>query len=185
MQKITLYIADCRGNAKNASYPQKVEITCADDLAKAVRYDHVCATYADAKELKYGIERLVRCRRGNDTFIKADCLPMDLDNDHSEKPEEWKTLDDVKAAFPGVMFYAVTSRNHMKPKTKRGKVLAPRPKYHLYFPIDEETNFMRYADMKTEMHRRFPAFDDNALDAGRFLFGVDGAEIIAVDGDSA
>ena len=110
---------------------------------------------------------------------------MDLDNDHSDNPQDWKTPDDVKAAFPGVMFYAVTSRNHMKPKTKGGKVLAPRPKYHLYFPIDEETDFMKYAAIKTEMHRRFPAFDDNALDAGRFLFGADSAEVITVDGDNA
>lgn len=184
MQNMTIYTADCRGNPKNTSYPFKTEITCAADLERAVKYDHVCATYGDAHELKNGAEWLIRCKRGNDTFIKANCLPMDLDNDHSENPNEWKTLEDVKATFPGVMLYAVTSRNHMKVKQVKGKLLPARPKYHLYFPIDEITDMMQYTAMKQDIQQRFPWFDDNAMDAGRFLFGVDGATVTAVDGDN-
>lgn len=185
MQTITIYTADCRGNARNKSYPHRMEIHSAADLAHAVQFDHVCATYGDAKELNRGNEYTIRNKRSVETFIKADCLPMDLDNDHSENPDEWKTLDDVKAAFPGVMFYAVTSRHHMKAKEKSDGIHAPRQKYHLYFPIDEETDPVKYAAMKAEMFRRFPAFDDKALDAARFLFGVDGATVITVDGDNA
>ena len=43
---MTIYTADCRENAMNTLYPHKVTITCADDLAKAAAYDHVCAEYA-------------------------------------------------------------------------------------------------------------------------------------------
>lgn len=122
-QQITLFVSSSRGNEKNAVYPQKFPIASVEDMASAAAYDHVCAEYKNS-------------RRANDNFVCADCLPFDLDNTHSDNPVEWQTLDAVKAAFPGVAFYAVESRNHMK--EKNGK--AARPKYHLYFPIHEMTD---------------------------------------------
>ena len=164
---MTIYTADCRENAMNTLYPHKVTITCADDMAKAAAYDHVCAEYAGN-------------RRRNSAFRCADCLPLDLDNSHSENPADWKTLDDVNATFPGVGYYAVPSRNHMK--EKNGK--AARPRYHLYFPIDPVTDAAVYRRMKEYMLAMFPYFDDNAKDAARFLFGVKGAKAEFMGGDA-
>jgi putative DNA primase/helicase len=186
MQKMTIYTADCRGNPRNNSYPNRQEIHNADDLIRAVAFDHVCAQYGDSVDIRKGNPVTIRSKRSVETFIKADCLPMDLDNDHSDNPDEWKTLEDVKAAFPDVMFYAVPSRNHMKPKQdSKGKIRPARPKYHVYFPIDETDNVIAYTEMKEYMVRRFPWFDDNAKDAARFLFGVSDAQAITVDGESA
>ena len=168
IQAMTVYTARCRGNAGNTHYPDRQAITCADDLKRAAAFDHVCAEY------KNGL-------RSVETFVKADCLPFDLDNDHSDNPDEWKTLEDIQATFPGVPFYAIPSRHHLKPKD--GK--AARPKWHVYFPIDTVTNAEEYRAMKEEVLELFPWFDARAKDAARFLFGVDGAEVITMGGDGA
>jgi len=173
---MTVYTADCRGSVANTSYKKKVEITCAADLQRAAAFDHVCAAYADGTD-KQG--NLIKARRSVSTFIHADCLPADMDNGHSDDPADWKTLDHIKAAFPSVEFYAVPSRNHFK--EKNGK--AARPKYHIYFPIDLVTDAGAYRQMKEHLLSIFPYFDENAKDAARFFFGVDGAQVEFMGGD--
>lgn len=85
-------------------------------------------------------------------------------------PEEWKHPADVQKEFAGVAFYVVPSRNHMKPK----KGLSPRPKWHYYFPPKNKiSDYKAYATLKNTVQEYFRAFDDNALDAGRFIFGVE------------
>jgi hypothetical protein len=120
-----------------------------------MQYDHVCAEYQSNKRLEKN-------------FITADCLPLDLDNDFSENPDDWKTPADVRAAFPEVVFYTVESRSHMK--VKDGKTA--RPKYHYYFPIDSVSDVAEYKAMKKSVWRLFPAFDGKALDGARFFYGV-------------
>lgn len=168
IQTMTVYTARCRGNAENTYYPDRRVITCADDLKQAAAYDHVCAEYTGG-------------RRSRETFVKADCLPFDLDNDHSDNPDEWKTLEDIQATFPGVPFYAIPSRHHMKPKD--GKTA--RPKWHVYFPIDTVTDATAYRAMKERVLELFPWFDPKAKDAARFLFGVAGAQVVTMEDDGA
>ena len=43
--KLTIYTADCTGDAANCLYPHKMEPTNAAELAKAVSRDHVAALY--------------------------------------------------------------------------------------------------------------------------------------------
>lgn len=179
---MTIYTAKCRGNVANTSYPHKVEITCEADLQKAAAFDHVCAAYADGRDSK---DRLITAYRSIDTFLQSDCLPVDLDNDHSDDPADWKTLEHIQATFPGVAFYAVPSRNHMKPKESKGVIRTARPKYHIYFPIDTVTDAEEYRQMKERLLVIFPYFDEGAKDAARFLFGVDGAQVVFVGGDHA
>ncbi len=155
MTSFTIYTNNCTGNKNNTCYPRLTLITTADELAQAVRYDHVCAKYKDD-------------RRGNMNFLFSDCIPMDCDNDHSDDPADWKTPEDVQTSFPGVMFAVSFSRNHMR--EKNGK--AARPKFHCYFPINRISNAERYTAMKRQLQKLFPEFDSNALDAGRFYFGV-------------
>ena len=163
---MNIYRSDIVGNATNCSYPHKYNIDNEETLKEAVSKDYVCACYRN----NY---------RSNANFICANCLPVDCDNDHTENPEEWMTVDDVKKAFPGVWFAVQYSRNHMK--EKRGK--APRPKFHILFAIDEISNKDEYAELKKKVRSIFPYFDSNALDAARFFYGTEDARVEIVNGN--
>ena len=161
MHTFTLYKCAYRVNEHNAYYPQKVKISGAEDLRGVVMYDHVAATYRNN-------------HRYNDDFIQSDCIMLDLDNTHSDDPADWKTPDDVAAAFPGVEFYAVESRSHMK--IKDGK--AARPKHHYYFPINTVTNAEKYKQYKEWIISLFrfnndDIFDRKAKDSARMFYGVE------------
>lgn len=156
MTEFTLYLSDQRGNSHVAVYPYRFSVKSVEDMGQAVAYDHVCAEYRNN-------------HRRIKNFISSDCLPVDLDNSHSDDPAEWKSLEDVQAAFPGVEFWAVESRNHMKPKD--GK--APRPKYHIYFPIHPVDDAAAYANLKKRVIACFPRFDTMAADPARLFYGVE------------
>ena len=79
---ITLYISNFRQNEKNTIYGRKVEICSVNDLKSAVSNDYVCAKYKNNK-------------RENDNFIASDCLPFDIDNDHTEDEKKWIKPSDV------------------------------------------------------------------------------------------
>ena len=163
--KLTLFTAKCIGNRANCSYPNKVKISSPEELQTAVRTDHVCAAYKD----NY---------RSIDNFLSSDCLVMDIDNDHSERPENWLTAETIADIFEDVDFVLATSRHHMI--SKEGKMA--RPKYHIYFPIAECSNAEMYGAMKTALQKKYSFFDDNALDAARFLFGAESTEVVWHEG---
>lgn len=99
----SLYTAACTGNYANCVYPHRTPITSTAVLNKAVMRDYVCAEYKDS-------------RRGSANFIVSDCIPMDLDNDHSDDPAEWITPEAVLKQFPDVTIAIHYSRNHLKDK---------------------------------------------------------------------
>lgn len=66
----------------------------------------------------------------------------------------------------------------MKPKGDK----APRPKFHVIFPVDEYTDATDYAAMKHQVWKHFTCFDNNALDAARFFFGTETPEVEYHDG---
>lgn len=162
----TLYSADYIGAPSNCSYPHKFEVTDAATLTDAVKKDYVCAEY-------------LNCYRNGDNFIGSDCLPVDCDNDHSENPADWVTVEDVKKAFPGITFAVHYSRSHMR--EKNGK--AARPKFHVLFPIDGMTDSSSYSEIKKLVNTIFPYFDSKALDAARFFFGTAIPEVEIIEGD--
>lgn len=162
----TLFSADFIGAPSNCSYPHKFEVTDAATLTEAVKKDYVCAEY-------------LNCYRNGDNFIGSDCLPVDCDNDHSENPADWVTVEDVKKAFPGITFAVHYSRSHMR--EKNGK--AARPKFHVLFPIDGMTDASAYSEMKKLVNTIFPYFDSKALDAARFFFGTAAPEVEIIEGD--
>ena len=155
MKPITLYTANCRENQYNTRYPVKRKISTLDDLKATVEFDQVFAEYRDN-------------HRAITDFIRSDSLPFDCDNDHSDVESDWKTAADVENAFPGVPFYLVYSRHHMRQKGKFG----PRPRFHVIFPIDPITNGDAYRQLKESVIVYFPYFDTGAKDAARFFFGV-------------
>ena len=159
MKGFTIYTANCTGNAKNCIYLTEVEVKDIASLKQAMRRDHVCAMYRDHKRSAAGFEW-------------SDCIPMDCDNDHSDDPEQWKHPEDVVATFPDVTFAVCYSRNHMK--EKKGKTA--RPRFHCYFPINRVCDGETYAAMKQRVYKKFPFFDDNALDIARFCFGTETPE---------
>jgi len=183
IKPMTLYIANVRGVPKNTGYPYEMKITCAEDMAKAAAFDNVSADYKDATT-KSG--KFVRRHRAKADFIAADNINMDCDNDEHDPtkpdlpPEEWKGPEDIQAAFPGVAFWFVPSRNHMKVKNNK----AARPKGHYYFPQAQAiANFEKWTALKVAVCDYFPAFDEKALDAAHFLFGVDDPQPVYYPGE--
>ena len=153
--RMTIYTANCRGNAKNSLHPNKRVIDNEDDCLEVMAFDHVCAEFKSY-------------RRSNDNFLSSDVEVMDCDNGHSDNPADW-IYPEKLAGFIGqdVAFVAVPSRNHMKPKD--GK--SARPRFHVYFPHDPLTDSEACAALKKAIYQKFPFFDGKALDSARFIFG--------------
>lgn len=166
MYKLLLCTANCSGDSSNCLYPNKSEVSDRDSFIKAISFDHVCGSFKGSY-------------RSKDNFIKSDCIPMDCDNDHSDDPEDWVTPFDVAMAFPDVCFYASYSRNHMKDKGSK----SARPRFHVYFPIEEIKNADEYADYKAKVQTKFLYFDNNALDAARFLYGTQNPDVELYEGN--
>lgn len=163
----TLYTADCVGNLKNCVYANKEIIADKESLIAAVNKDHVTAAYKD----NY---------RSSANFMSADVVPLDCDNDHSDNPKEWVTSVDVAMAFEGVAFAVVYSRNNMKAKGNK----TPRPRFHVYFPIEPVSDAVEYAEIKQKIAAAFPYFDSNALDSARFLFGTANPQVEIYEGST-
>lgn len=163
--QFTLFSADCIGKAANCSYPHKVLVDDAMTMEGAVAHDHVCATYKN----NY---------RNIDNFQMSDVIPMDIDNDHSEEPADWITEDKMDELFGSIDYVLVPSRHHMLEKD--GK--SARPRYHVYFPIEVCKDSKVYTAMKVALQKAYSFFDDNALDAARFLFGATTDEIVWHEG---
>ena len=154
--KLTIYTADCTGDASNCLYPHRVDAGNAAELAEAVAFDHVAAHYLDDY-------------RSNSNFMEATVIEMDCDNDHSDDPADWITPEKL-AEDPDlgdVEFATTPSRHNMLPKGKR----SARPRFHFHGVIDRCTSPEKIAALKRAFQRKYPFFDSNALDAGRFLFG--------------
>lgn len=137
--QLTIFNAACVGNEKNCTYPQKCVVTSAEGLIDAVKFDHVCAEY----QKNY---------RNVSNFIQSDVVVMDLDNDHSDNPADWVTADMLDEMMPDISYAIAASRHHML--AKEGQ--APRPKYHVYFPISVCTHADDYAALKRAIHKAFP-----------------------------
>ncbi len=154
--KLIIYTADCTGDAANCKYPHMAEVTSATQLAAAVAFDHVAARYKDFY-------------RSKDNFEDATVIELDCDNDHSDNPADWVTPEKL-AEDPDlgdVEFATTPSRHNMLPKGER----SARPRFHFHATISECDSADKVAAIKRALYRKYPFFDGNALDAGRFMFG--------------
>ncbi|MGO5291323.1 phage/plasmid primase, P4 family [Porcincola sp. LCP21S3_C12] len=154
MTEMHIFTADCIGDEKNCRYPNAVTVSSEDTLRAAVSKDHVCAQYKNSY-------------RGSSNFIEADCIPMDCDNDHSDDPADWITPEKLANEFSDVDFGITESRHNNMPKD--GK--SARPRLHIYFRTNKYTDPDVYTALKHTVQEKYPFFDDNALDAGRFIYG--------------
>lgn len=165
-----LYRSNSRQYEKAVRFPTAEQVDTLEDLRRVARFDHVAARLKDSYRLK-------------ENYLDADCVLLDLDNDHSDDPDEWKTLDDVADVFPGVSFYAIRSRNYMRPKKKGGVPKEPRPKYHIYLPSSAPVDSETYKRLVSVAYGMFPYFDTSALDCARMFYGVDDPQGEAYDGE--
>ena len=88
---ITVYTAECIGNASNCLYPNEVKITDEFSAKLAFAKDMVCARYKN----NY---------RNTVYFEVANALPGDCDNDHSDEPADWVTPEDIADLFADVSY---------------------------------------------------------------------------------
>ena len=163
--KLTIFTANCVGNPANALYPNKAEIENKEDMMAVISRDHVCAEFKN-------------CHRSIDDFLSSDVEVMDCDNDHSDDPNDWITAEKYDELFPDVSYILVPSRNDGKVKGKR----STRPRHHIYFPHSKITSADEVAGIKTRLQEYAPFFDDNALDAARFIFGHTPSDIVWHEG---
>ena len=157
------------GVAFNTRYPDErvvTQKTSKEELKEVFNKDYICATYKDNK-------------RARENFIVSDCLAFDCDNDHSDNPNTWMTIDNIIKEFAGVFMVFHMSRNNMK--EKNGK--AARPKFHVFMAMDEIKNEEQYAELKRKVNSMFPYFDKNAEDSARFFYGTESPEVVISPGD--
>lgn len=154
--KLVIYTAGCTGDASNCLYPHRIEVTSAAELAEAVSRDHVAAKYTNDY-------------RNKDNFEEAVVIEMDCDNDHSDDPAEWITPEMLAEDddLGDVDFATTPSRHNMLPKGSR----SARPRFHFHAVIGRCTSPDQIAAIKRALQKKYPFFDGNALDAGRFMFG--------------
>ncbi|WP_350258513.1 hypothetical protein [Scrofimicrobium sp. R131] len=73
--QMTLFCATVQGQQNNNYYPNSAVITTAPDLEAAAVWDHVAAGYSGGY-------------RANKNLVTSDCVVMDVDNDHTDNPDE-------------------------------------------------------------------------------------------------
>lgn len=151
-------VSDSYQDVSNCMYPHHVEVRSADDFIEMAKHDHVCASYKN----NY---------RSKENFLESNVHGFDLDNDHTEDPQEWLTDKHLEKMFDGTSMMITESRNHMKWKGK----YSPRPRYHIFFISNTETDHVKYSKFNERVLHHFPFFDANAIDSARLYFAVDNA----------
>lgn len=149
MTTFTLFTATTSGLASNTHYPNQAIITDAADLEAAARFEHVAAEYQGNQRSTHG-------------FVTSDCLVMDIDNDHTENPDEWVTPQGLADLLADVEFMTATSRNHNT--SKHGT--PARPRFYVYLSIGPVTDPATYAGLKKSLADRFDFFDAVTLAIG-------------------
>lgn len=157
---ITLFYSDSKQVANNCYYNNTFSSFNKDNLQDALSHDYVLAKYKDNK-------------RNNQSFLFSNMLPVDIDNDHSDNPNDWISVNDVKALFKDTSFIIHYSRNHNKIKHDQ----SARPRFHVLFKCNEMKNVSEYSQLKNRLHHIFPYIDANAIDGARFFFGTEDPKI--------
>ena len=163
---MNLFTSDFLGNAQNCRYRTRVSVANVEELKNAVSHDYVCAAYRNGF-------------RSTENFLWSDCLAFDCDNTHSEEEGEWITPERIRTMFPGVKFAVHYSRNSGKRKGSR----SPRPRFHVFFPVEKIGSAEEYTAWKKRVLAEFPYFDRSAADAARFFFGTEEPEAEFFEGD--
>ena len=171
-----LYASDYIGRESNTLYPHEIEIKKVGDLRRADSRDHMASAMRDGK-------------RKNENFLYCDCLAFDVDNTHTDDPDEWITEKDIAEALP-VKYALVRSRNYMKEKRKKNSqtgavtVYEPREKWHGYCPLKNRiTSLEEYEKLISNVMALFPFIDPAAIDAAHFFYAVENPHVTMEPGE--
>ena len=165
--QITIYHSWESGNAKNCRYPNVGAGSTSEELKSLFCYDHTFIRFKNSY-------------RSIENFEEVAVAVLDNDNDHSDDPSKWISVEDIPRLFPDVPCIVYTSRNHMKQKGYR----SPRPRFHVAFPVEPITDPNQFTALMQRIQMAYPFFDDNALDAGRFFFGNPDTEVYIFPGST-
>lgn len=166
MKAFTLSIAEgIRQVQNNRYYTTQKKITNSAEFGYAVQFDHVAGIFKNNQ-------------RNTKNFIEADCIFMDCDNSHSDKPEEWLTPEKLAKRLPDVEFISVGSKNNMRDKKENDStVKTARPRFHAYFVLSEPVNEAKsIRELKEKLLVLVPEFDAAAKDTARYFDGVEKPE---------
>lgn len=164
--KLTIYTSNSHGDAKNIVYPNETTIDLSQPLDVSIfGKDYVASLFKNHT-------------RANDNFVKTNCILVDIDNDHSDKPNEWFSEEDIEDALRGVPYIIHFSRHHLvdkQIKKSSGAIVIKekRPKFHLIIPINEVSSREEFDNLMTRFAKYFPFIDSKAKDVGHFFFGTD------------
>lgn len=87
-------------------------------------------------------------------------------------------VNNISEFFKDVEFFIHFSRHHEKVKDKK----ATRPRFHVFFPIDEVRSFKEYRKLKETLNQIYPYFDSGAIDAARFFYGTNNPKVMWIKG---
>ena len=148
-------------NSYNKEYPVKCDISSVEDLLEAVKYDHIPGSFKDAT-------------RGTENFLYTNCIVMDCDNDNDDS-STWVDINVIEEKFKNIKLAVISSRSHMKDKKNK----SARPRFHVYFPLSKNIeSASEVSNLKHDIAEYFPNFDKAALDASRFIYGNENAEVL-------
>ena len=164
---LTVYHSGGCGNARNCTYPYVGTGNTPEELRKLFQYDHTLIRFKNN----------YRCI---DNFLEAAVVVLDNDNDRSDNPSDWISIEDFHKMIPGVSCFIATSRNHNKQKGNKSE----RPRYHVFFPVETITDAKEYSRLTQRIHNQYPFFDPKALDPGRFFFGNSDTEVYIFPGST-
>ena len=126
-----LYFNKVTQKYDNSYYPYHKTITNDEDFKAVVIYDCVGAKYKNN-------------HRSNDDFIEANCLMLEIDNDHTEDKTLQVDNDKLAVIFPDVDFRTNTSKSDGIEKDGFG----PRPRLHVFFSIPTITSIDELNQLK-------------------------------------
>lgn len=160
-----MWTADCCGNPKNCRYPGEYLVTSAKEFEKVAAKDHTGICFRNHY-------------RSEDNFLYADCVVVDCDNSHSDRPEDWITERHIREALPDVEAVIYRSRSDGKTKGRQ----SARPRFHVVFPAGRMTKPEELKALLQRIQEYLPFFDARAMDAARFFFGNPGTEVTVLGG---
>lgn len=126
--QVTIFTANCIGQAANCSYPNKVTVVTPEQLREAVKADHVCAEYKG----NY---------RGIGNFIRSDVIVMDIVMTIQRNRQSGLQLRSWRK-YSRIWNICLLSADIIC--SKGGEV--GQTEYHIYFPISEITDAEVYGN---------------------------------------
>lgn len=155
----TLFASSTRQQRKNYYYTKKIVIDSPETLVwNALIWDHISVETRDRRRTKKvkvpmretgGVK--VPCppsqlrdfyaeHHGEVNLVSCDVLKVDLDNGHTDIPEEWDTIEKVLAFAEKYDLPVIIagSKSHLIDKLDdEGELIATaRPRFHAYFPTE-------------------------------------------------